>query len=164
MQISWCAASSAVPTDADITLVLESSSVTGEWRPRPHHELPTQIRYEKDGYAVTPTVAQAAIARTPEGFEASVFHTWLTYQGAARLLNRIGRPLDWTGRCLLGIHERRRRVAGKRVRGDTCYGAHPRPRAARVRRSAAALRRRPERYLRPVWPGLCEVAIDLDRR
>ncbi len=43
------------------------------------------IRYEKNGMVVTPEKAQVELAWTPDGFEASVLFTWLTYQGAARL-------------------------------------------------------------------------------
>lgn len=41
--------------------------------------------YEKNGLVVTPEKPQAQLAWTPDGFEAAVLFTWLTYQGAARL-------------------------------------------------------------------------------
>jgi hypothetical protein len=43
------------------------------------------VRYEKNAMAVTPETPQLELAWTPDGLEAAVLSTWLTYQGATRL-------------------------------------------------------------------------------
>lgn len=43
------------------------------------------IHYEKSGLAITPSVAELAIANTPDGFEAWIDAYWLSYQGAVRM-------------------------------------------------------------------------------